>query len=110
MATITTQGFPIPDPTQVDPSSPAAIRGLKHLPRGSRRAHRILSHAIEYLANEFLMDATPPGPRNSRLQAVQLLMALDRRVCSESAEVPGPAGRWLRFLRPYRNPAAMSGR
>jgi hypothetical protein len=84
MATITTQGFPFSGTAKANPSSPFGI-GRKRLPRSSRRAHRILGHAIEYVVDEFLRDPTPPGPGNSRLQAVQVLMALDRRVCSESA-------------------------
>lgn len=103
MATLTSQqGFPFPDTAQVNPLSPGSIRRQKHLPRRSRRAHRILGHAIEYVANEFLHDATPPGPRNSRLQAVQLLMALDRRVCSDAEEVPAFAERRFWFLRSRR--------
>jgi hypothetical protein len=102
MATLTSRGFPFPDTAQVNPSPPGSIRRPKHLPRRSRRAHRILGRAIEYVAYEFLHDTTPPGPRNSRLQAVQLLMALDRRVCSEAEEAPAFAERCLRFLRSQR--------
>jgi hypothetical protein len=99
MASITTQSLPVADRVHAEPSFPARMRRAKHLSHSSRRGHRILSHAIEYVANEFLYDVTPPGPGNSRLQAVQLLMALDRRVCSESAAVPEMAGRWFRFPR-----------
>lgn len=73
----------------------------------SRRAHRILAHAIEYVANQFLQDSIPPGPRNSRLQAVQLLMALDLRVYSESEVTPAFAQRFFWFLRLPRKSAAI---
>jgi hypothetical protein len=83
------------------------IRRPKQLAGNSRRAHRILSRVIEYVANEFLQDLVPPGPSNSRLQAVELLMALDRRVYSESEKVPTFIERCSWFLRSPRKPVVM---
>lgn len=48
----------------------------------------MLGHAIEYLANEFLHDSIPPAEDNARLQAVRLLMALNRQIYFECPMKP----------------------
>jgi hypothetical protein len=47
-----------------------------------------LGHAIEYLTDEFLYEATPFSSNSPQLQAVQLLMALNRQVYYECPVVP----------------------
>ncbi len=54
------------------------------------RALEILGHAIEYLADEYAVDATPKGPLGSadpRVEAIQMLKALNRAVYYSGAEV-----------------------
>jgi len=82
MAT-TIHEFPIPLFSRTLPEATEQFGRGKRLSRQSKRALRILAHAIEYVANEFLREPIPPGPQNARLQAVKLLMAADRQVISE---------------------------
>jgi hypothetical protein len=51
-------------------------------------ALEILGHAIEYLTDEFVHEGASFSAENERVQAVQLLMALNRQVYFECPEVP----------------------
>jgi hypothetical protein len=54
------------------------------------RALEILGHAIEYLADEYSVDTAPKGPLGSadpRVEAIQMLKALNRAVYYSGAEV-----------------------
>jgi hypothetical protein len=55
--------------TQRRSISPEAGRGLE-----------ILGHSIEYLTDEFVHDGLSVAEDNGRVQAIQLLMALNRQV------------------------------
>ena len=100
MATITTTSFPIPV---------SAERALTHHVRPKRRritpragqALEKLGHAIEYLTDEFLYVATPFSANNPQLEAVQLLMALNRQVYFECPVTPASGERWRTFLRSH---------
>lgn len=62
------------------------------------RALEILGHAIEYLADEYAVDVAPKGPLGSadpRVEAIQMLKALNRAVYYSGAEVQ-PAFRRIR--------------
>jgi hypothetical protein len=50
-------------------------------------ALEILGHAIEYLTDEFVHCGGDMSPRNAQLEAVQLLMGLNRQVYFECPEV-----------------------
>ncbi len=86
MAATTTTGFSIPAPAQT-------LR-VTSLPRRRRitpqagRALEILGHAIEYLTDEFVHEGHAFTAKNSQLQAVQMLMALNRQVYFECPEIP----------------------
>jgi len=64
----------------------------------SKRRHRItpdaghalekLAHAIEYLADELVDKSTSLSADNERIQAIQILMALNRQVYFECPVVP----------------------
>ncbi len=98
MATTPTNIRPVPARAWgVPASSPRARR--KHISRRAARAFRILGHAIEYLADEFIHDAAPPSGQKERLQAVRLLMALNREVYNDCPEVPSLAERFEWVLR-----------
>ena len=56
-----------------------------------------LGHAVEYLTDEFVKSGVAFSASNSQLEAVQLLMALNRRVYFECPEVP-TLGERLRSL------------
>lgn len=51
-------------------------------------ALEILGHAIEYLTDEFVHEGAGLTAGSSQLEAVQLLMALNRQVYFDCPEVP----------------------
>jgi hypothetical protein len=89
MATLSTTGFSVPATTH----PPAVSNQFKP---GSRRkitpqagkALEKLGHAIEYLTDEFVQSGAAFSSSNSQIEAVQVLMALNRRVYFECPEVP----------------------
>jgi hypothetical protein len=66
-------------------------------------ALEILGHAIEYLTDEFIHEGGSFSADNGQLQAVQLLMALNRQVYFECPEVPSLKKRILAFLHLHSN-------
>lgn len=65
------------------------------------RALEILSHAIEYLSDELAIDPTPLSQNRGRIEAIELLMGVNRRVYAACPEVPSLShriGAWLRRL------------
>ena len=58
-----------------------------------------LGHAIEYLTDEFVKSGAYFSADNSQLEAVQVLMALNRRVYFECPEVPTLGERLRHLLR-----------
>jgi hypothetical protein len=89
MATSITTGF------SLSATAPAAAAATRPSPRRRRRitpqagrALEILGHAIEYLADEFVHQGGSFSAHDSQLEAVQLLMALNRQVYFECPEIP----------------------
>lgn len=103
MAATTTTRFP------VSVSAPAAIA----LPVGQKRrrsispeaghALEILGHAIEYLTDEFVHEGGSFSANNAQLQAVQMLMAVNRQIYFECPEVPPFSRRILAILHLQAN-------
>jgi hypothetical protein len=52
------------------------------------RALELLAHAIEYLTDEFVHQGLPLTAKSAQLEAVQMLMALNRQIYFECPEVP----------------------
>lgn len=87
----------------VSASIPATLAGI---PREGGRARRrrispeagraleILGHAIEYLTDEFVHAGGSLSAHNAQVEAVQLLMAINRQVYFECPEVPSLGERW----------------
>lgn len=104
MAASTTTCFPIPDSAP----SAATVRVTRHRRRRitPQAGHALekLGHAIEYLSDEFVHQGGPFSARNPQLQAVQLLMALNRQVYYECPEMP-TFGERLRALMGFRHAA-----
>ena len=87
MAASTTTGFPIPASAPV--ASAVRLRSRRrHITPQAGRALEILGHAIEYLTDEFVHRGGSFTADNEQLQAVQLLMALNRQVYYECPEAP----------------------
>lgn len=65
-------------------------------------ALEILGHAIEYLGDEFADPAGSLNALNAQMEAVQLLMEINRQIYLQCPEVPSMGTRWreLLHLRP----------
>ena len=64
------------------------------------RALEKLGHAIEYLTDEYVHSGAPLAASDPRLDAVQMLMAINREIYFSCPAVPGPVERiraWLRM-------------
>ena len=85
MAATTTTGFAIPASSPV--LSMARVRVRRITPQAGR-ALEILAHAIEYLTDEFVHQGLAFSARNEQLEAVQMLMSINRQVYFECPEVP----------------------
>jgi hypothetical protein len=73
---------------QANPAGKPAIR--RRIPPLNGRALEILGHAIEYLADEYAFTVEQMGQIESddpRVEAIQLLMALNRQVYYSCPEV-----------------------
>jgi hypothetical protein len=98
MAAFTTTNFPIPVPAQQAVCDYARPKRRRITPRAGHALEK-LGHAIEYLTDEFLYENTAFSASSSQLEAVQLLMALNRAVYYECPEVPSFGERWRSILR-----------
>jgi hypothetical protein len=61
-------------------------------------ALEILGHAIEYLTDEFVHRGVDMSAHNSDLEAVQMLMALNRQIYFECPVAPRVTDRLLSLL------------
>jgi len=90
MATSTNSSFAIPAPAPVPAISVprVGVKRRRRIDRQSGRALEILGHAIEYLTDEFIHQGAALSSNDAQVQAVQLLMALNRQVYFNCPEVP----------------------
>lgn len=65
------------------------------------RALEILGHAIDYLTDEYVHAGGTFSMRDAQLQAIQLLMAVNRQIYFECPEVPTLAERCHSLLHPH---------
>lgn len=87
--------FGIPAATRVA-AHPAVVR-RRMTPEGGRALER-LGHAIEYLTDEFVHDGCEGGLNGPRVDAIQLLMSLNRQVYGEFPIVPTLSQRFAAFF------------
>jgi hypothetical protein len=98
MATSTTTGFSIPASASIaNHVSVPRVRRRRISPRAGH-ALEILGHAIEYLTDELVQENPSFLANNAQLEAVQLLMALNRQVYFECPELPGLSERFRSLL------------
>ena len=88
MATSMTTGFAIPGSAQVATTAAVRLNRRRRITPQAGHALEILGHAIEYLTDEFVHENTGMTQGNGQLEAVQLLMAVNRQVYFECPEVP----------------------
>lgn len=62
-------------------ASPVARNNQRrHISVQSGRALEILGHAIEYLTDEYVLEAAQISAHDPQVQAIQILMALNRQI------------------------------
>jgi hypothetical protein len=88
MATTATTGFSVAVPAPVAETIRTGLRRRRSISPQAGRALEILGHAIEYLTDEFIHQGGTFCSSDSRLQAVQLLMAINRQIYLDCPEVP----------------------
>ncbi len=88
MAATTTTGFSIPASAQALPAASVRSNHRRRITPQAGHALEILAHAIEYLTDEFVQQGLAYSSKNEQLQAVQLLMALNRQIYFECPEIP----------------------
>jgi hypothetical protein len=84
-----------------------APRARRRLTAEGGRAIEILGHAIEYLADEFAVDTAPKaalGNADPRIEAIQVLKALNRAIYFASPEVEPVLRRIQRWFAGVRAP------
>jgi hypothetical protein len=99
MAASTTSGFLVPITAAPAQVLTARVNRRRRISPQAGHALEILGHAIEYLTDEFVHEGGTFSPNNAQLQAVQLLMAVNRQVYFECPEVPPLGKRILSMLR-----------
>lgn len=98
MAATLTTVFSIPAPAPALPIG-RARSGRRRVTPQAGRALEILAHAIEYLTDEFVHQGLSASSNNAQLEAVQMLMALNRQVYFECPVVPSFGERCRALLR-----------
>jgi hypothetical protein len=94
----TTTCFLIPASTQAVFTARVRRSRRRRITPEAGHALEILGHAIEYLTDEFVCEDGALSARNSQLQAVQMLMALNRQIYFECPEAPTFSERCLALL------------
>jgi hypothetical protein len=98
MAATTTSSFPIPVPAKPVFTERECPNRRRHITPEAGHALEILGHAIEYLTDEFADEDGTLIAMNAQVQAVQILMALNRQVYFECPEAPTFAARCRALL------------
>jgi hypothetical protein len=73
----------------------SALPRRRRIDRNAGRALELLGHAIEYLTDEFVYEGCSQASLDSQLEAIQLLMALNRQIYLECPEVKSIGSRIL---------------
>jgi len=72
------------------PAASASRAQIRRRRIGPEAGHALekLGHAIEYLTDEFVFHGEDIAPRNAQLEAVQLLMRINRQIYFACPEIP----------------------
>jgi hypothetical protein len=97
-ATTTTSSFVLRAAAPAVPAYPMPVR-RRRIDRESGRALEILSHAIEYLADEYVHHGGQLKGSDGEVQAMQLLMAANRSIYAACPEIPSFEERCAALLR-----------
>lgn len=88
MAATTTTGFAVPVEVPAVRTATVHANRRRRITPEAGHALEVLGHAIEYLTDEFVQDDRAFTVKSEQMQAVQLLMALNRQVYFECPEIP----------------------
>ena len=72
--------------------------GRRRITPQAGRALEVLGHAIEYLTDEFVHAGGGMSPEKGQIEAVQLLMAMNRQVYYECPQMPSVTARLRAML------------
>lgn len=92
-ASSTTCGFPVQTVAPTAVAGRGVVRRRRISPEAGH-ALEILGHAIEYLTDEFVYAGGSFCAHNAQVEAVQLLMSLNREIYFDCPEVPTFADRF----------------
>jgi hypothetical protein len=81
-------------------SVPDVHSNRRRTDRSAGLALEILGHAIEYLTDEYVHEGGSLSAQDDHVQAIQLLMSLNRQIYYACPVVPTFAERCLGILRP----------
>jgi hypothetical protein len=98
MATITTTGLPLPKSATGVSRAQIQVNRPRRLSREAGHALEILGHAIEYLSDEFVHEGGALDAHDPQIEAVQLLMGLNRQVYFECPQMVTLRERCSSFL------------
>jgi hypothetical protein len=102
-ASTTTSGFSlhIPSPAKALQASARRLSRPRSISPEAGHALEILGHAIEYLSDELVHRGGEVTQHNPDVEAVQLLMALNREIYFSCPEVPTWGDRMRALLNRY---------
>jgi hypothetical protein len=107
MSTSTTNGQSTSHPLAAVSTAGSRLNRRRHVTVEAGHALEKLGHAIEYLADEFVQNGVEISSSNGQVEAVQLLMKVNREVYFDCPEVPtlGDRLRSMLHIHPaYRSP------
>jgi hypothetical protein len=85
---------------KAEPEVQAGVRNIRRrISPQAGRALEILGHAIDYLTDEYFHESGSPFVMDGRVEALQMLMAVNRQVYFECPEAPTLRARWRTWRR-----------
>jgi hypothetical protein len=103
MAATTTSSFLLRAAAHAAPVYPAPVKRRRSIDPQTGRALVMLGHAIEYLADEYVEHGGQLAGSDGQIQAMQLLMALNREIYTACPEIPTLEERFTAFVRRFWN-------
>ncbi len=98
MASSASTEIQMPKEVLAPASCGAKVAKRRHISPQAGHALEILGHAIDYLTDEYVYAGGAFSVRDSQLQAIHLLMALNRQIYFECPEVPSLTDRCRSLL------------
>lgn len=91
-------GFSIADARAKDAANTVGAKRRRRIDREAGRALEMLSHAIEYLADEYAHRGEASKSNDGEVLAIQLLMARNREIYFACPVAPTLWERWRRMF------------